>query len=226
MTACRNCGNPVPDGTAFCTSCGENVPPEEPFSGPGPADTGEVLVWERKVPLITNPYLVMQCIAIPLGAGILLGLLFLPLSGAPEMLLLFAVLGAFLAGLFLVVLLLLQLATGGGLLTTFFISSRGVAYRAGSVTRSADRAVTAVAALGGSAGGAGAGLLAMSEEESMLRWEDVRYISIYPKVRSLVFRSRWLIGPVVLYCTEENFARVRSMAGTYAPKDAAGRPDA
>jgi hypothetical protein len=186
-----------------------------------PGEPDDLLSWERKIPLITNPYLVLQCIAIPSGIGIVLGLLFWLFTGEQGLFILFLVLGGFLALLFLLVMLVLQLVTGGGLATTFFISSEGVGYRAGSTTRALNRASAAGGVLLGSAGGTGAGLLAMSQECSVLAWGEIRYISVYPSVRSLVFRSPWLIGPVVLYCTEENFSRVQEMVRTYAPAGSA-----
>jgi hypothetical protein len=223
---CEACGSVVPEGNAFCTSCGAMLPApapaERPATGVAPGGiAGDLLSWERKIPLITNPYLVIQCITIPFGIGVVLGLIFWLISGAQDMLLMFAVLGGFLALVFLLVMLGLQIVTGGGLLTTFFISSEGVAYKAGSTTSSLNRASTAGSVLLGSMGGSGAGLLAMSQECNVLEWKDIRYISVYPPVRSLVFRSPLLISPVVLYCTEENFSQVLAMARKHAPAIAA-----
>jgi hypothetical protein len=198
------------------------APAEKTAAGVAPGGTaGDLLSWERKIPLITNPYLVIQCIAVPSGIGVVLGLIFWLITSAQDMLLMFVVLGGFLALVFLLVMLVLQVVTGGGLLTTFFISSEGIAYRAGSTTGSLNRAATAGSVLLGSMGGTGAGLLAMSQECNMLEWKDVRYISVYPSVRSLVFRSPLLISPVVLYCTEENFSRVVEMARKHAAAIAA-----
>jgi hypothetical protein len=230
MIICEACGNVVPEGNAFCTSCGAMLPvpapAQKPAAGIALGETAEdILSWERKIPLITNPYLVIQCIAIPSGIGVVLGLVFWLVTGAQEMLLMFVVLGGFLALVFLLVMLVLQVVTGGGLLTTFFISSEGVAHKAGSMTRTLDRAATAGSVLLGSMGGSGAGLLAMSQECNMLEWKDIRYVSVYPSVRSLVFRTPQLIGPVVLYCTEENFSRVLAMARKFAPAIAARNLD-
>jgi hypothetical protein len=185
-------------------------------AAPGGVDA-DLLTWERKIPLITNPFLVLQCIAIPLGIGVFLGLVFWLITGAQEMLLMFVVLGGFLVLVFLCVMLILQIVTGGGLLTTFYISSEGVAHKAGRMTGTLNRAATAGSVLMGSMAGTGAGLLARSQECNVLEWNNVRYITVYPSVRSLVFRSPVLISPVVLYCTEEHFTRVIAMAGKYAP---------
>jgi hypothetical protein len=113
------------------------------------------LTWERRIPLITNPYLVLQCIAIPLGLGLLLGMIFLLITGAADMPLLFLVLGGFMALVFLLVTAVLHIVTGGGLLTTFFIGPEGVACRAGSTTSTLNRAATAGSVLMGSMGGDG-----------------------------------------------------------------------
>jgi hypothetical protein len=224
MVSCEACGNVMPDGTAFCTSCGAVLAPGSAAGRPAgmvfPAGSGELLVWDRKIPLITNPWLVLQCISLPLGIALVFGTLFSLISGSWEMLVLFLVLGGGLALLMLLILLVLQLVTGGGLSATFFISSEGVAYRAGSTTRTPDRVAAGGSAVLGSLSGTGAGMLAISQEDNMLSWQDVRYISLFPGVRSLVLRSKYLISPVVLYCTEENRPRVLSMVRTRAPADA------
>ena len=221
MIICEACGKEVPEGNAYCISCGAMLSSAPGGTAAGARAPGRgpeaSLTWVRKIPLITNPYLVLQCILIPLGLGCILGLIFWLITGAQDMLLMFIIIGAFLAVVFLLVMLVLQLVTGGGLATTFFISNEGVAHKAGSTTRSLDTAATVGSVLMGSMGGTGAGLLAMSQECNTLEWNDVRYISVYRSVRSVVFRSQYLISPVVLYCTEENFEAVLSMIRIYAP---------
>jgi len=239
---CEDCGaplNPVPAGVLQAASSGTPAapkksgdripaaPPVSPARLPPAkeASTGEIpgsLSWQRKIPLITNPWLVLQGIAIPLLIGLFLGGGFWLATGERGMLVLFLVVGAAMAILFLAIMAVLQLATGGGLETEFFISSTGVAHRAGTTTRILDRAATAGSLFGGSLSGAGAGLLASSQESTMLAWADVRYISVYRNVRSIVFRSQYLIHPVVLYCTEENFLPVLAMVKQFAPPGITG----
>ena len=239
---CGNCGAPltpvlagVPQAASSGTPAGPEksveklpgVPPVFParLLPAGGAATGEFpgsLSWQRKIPLITNPWLVLQGIFIPLLIGLFLGGGFWLATGERGMLVLFLVVGAAMAILFLAIMAVLQLATGGGLETEFFISSTGVAHRAGTTTRILDRAATAGSLFGGSLSGAGAGLLASSQESTMLAWADVRYISVYRNVRSIVFRSQYLIHPVVLYCTEENFLPVLAMVKQFAPPGITG----
>ena len=224
MVTCPACGNAVAEGMAFCTSCGAAMARPPAAADPdrtAPAGSApDTLSWTRKIPLITNPWLVLQCFVIFGGVSLLLGILLSLLTGSWEILIMFHLIGAGLVFLTLLIMLVLQLVTGGGLDTRFFISREGVAYQAGSTTRAMDRISTAGSLVLGSVPGTGAGLLAQSQESNTLGWEDVRYISVYPSVRSLVFRSKYLIGPVVLYCREDNFSTVLAMVKRYAPTGA------
>jgi hypothetical protein len=221
---CETCGKEVLTGNTFCTSCGVAIdPPTGNYRPPADARVqagtpAGLLNWNRKIPLITNPYLVLQCIFIPLGISIVMGFFLSIITGGEwDLLLLFLILSAGLSLLMLFIMLVLQLVTGGGLETEFFISDEGVAYKAGNTTRALDRASAGGSVVLGSMSGTGAGLLAMSQEDNGLLWEDVRYVSVYRRVRSIVFRSKYLISPVVLYCTEENFPVVLAMVKKFAP---------
>ena len=228
MITCEACGKDVPEGIAFCTFCGAVLTPPRPHSGTGAPKAreekqGKLVTWSRKIPLITNPWLVLQCIFIPFGIAIVMGsFLSLITGGKWDMLILFLILGSGLSVLFLVVMLVLQVVTGGGLETEFFISNEGVAHKAGSTTKALDRVSTGGSVVLGSMSGTGAGLLAMSQENNVLAWEEVRYVSVYRSVRSIVFRSKYLISPVVLYCTDENFPAILAMVKKYALPVATG----
>ena len=221
MVTCEACGNVVAEGMAFCTSCGAMIARSPAAAVPdSTAPTGSAddnLTWTRKIPLITNSWLVLQCFVIFGGVSLLLGILLSLLTGSWEILVMFLLIGAGLVFLALLIMLVLQLLTRGGLETRFFISREGVAHQSGSTTRALDRISTAGSLVLGSVPGTGAGLLALSQEANTLAWEDVRYISVYPSVRSLVFRSKYLIGPVVLYCRDDNFSTVLAMVKRYAP---------
>jgi hypothetical protein len=228
MVTCEACGQEVPAGQRFCSGCGAAIGPPGGNERPGKTlvpegIAGEHLHWNRKIPLITNPYLVLQCIFTPLGIAIVMGsFLSLITGGEWGLLILFLMIGAGLSVLMLLIMLVLQLITGGGLDTEFFISNEGVAHGVGSTTRALNRVSTGGSAVLGSLSGTGAGLLAMSQENTMLPWEDVRYISVYRSMRSLVFRSRYLVSPVVLYCSEENYPAILAMVKKYAPPLATG----
>ena len=223
MVTCDACGKDVPEGNRFCISCGAVIVP-----APGPsgktATSGQekevtgLVTWTRKIPLITNPWLVLQCIFIPLGIGLVCGsFLSLITGGEWDLLVMMLIIGAGMSVLMLIIMLVLQILTRGGLETEFFISNEGVAHKAGRTTRSLDRVSAGGSVVLGSLSGTGAGLLAMSQENNVLAWEEVRYIFVYRSVRSIVLRSKYLISPVVLYCTEENFPAILAMVKKYAP---------
>ena len=174
MTICETCGKEVLTGNTFCTSCGVVIDP--PTGNYRPADArvqagtpAELLNWNRKIPLITNPYLVLQCIFIPLGIAIVMGgFLSIITGGEWDLLLMFLIISAGLSVLMLLVMLVLQLVTGGGLETEFFISDEGVAHKAGNTTRVLDRASAGGSVVFGSVSGTGAELLVMPQENNVL----------------------------------------------------------
>jgi hypothetical protein len=223
MTLCETCKTEVPEPQRFCTACGTALASLSGKAGAGNTKTtagrsGEFITWNRKIPLITNPYLVLQCIFTPLGIAIVMGGFLSLVTGSVEMLVLFFMISTGLSVLMLLIMLVLQLVTSGGLDTEFLISNEGVAHNAGSTTRALNRASAGGSVVLGSLAGTGAGLSAISQENTVLPWEDVRYISVYRRTASIVFRSRYLIGPVVLYCSDENFLPVLAMVKKYAPK--------
>ena len=240
---CRNCGSKIHDFSTAHTQYPNNSSAQE-NRNPGhkvieqhyieseevpdteiAINDKDTLEWSKKIPLITNPYMVFHGFAIPLGVCIALGLLFWLITGAMEMMEIFLVVGVFLAILFNLIILVLQVVTKGGLETTFYITRKGIGHKAGSDSRKLNRVSTIGSILGGSVTGAGAGMLAISQENNYLSWKEVKYIAVYPNIRSLVFRSPLLISPVALYCTEENYVEVLAIVKEFAPNHLKGKLD-
>jgi hypothetical protein len=214
MQVCQDCGNAMEDGKSFCTSCGTKMtPPSE-----GMVKTKEnALAWSRVVPLITNPVVVKDLFLALFIPAILAGILFTVIIGDAVMLLVFLAIAAGIFILGLVIMTALQLGAKGGLNTFFYISDEGVAYKAGKGTEILNRISTVGFFAMGSAAGTGSGLLAISEEANALFWENIRYITIRTGLMMIVLRSPYLISPIALYCTEENFPVVVEMIRKYAP---------
>ena len=217
MPLCQNCGNTVQDGETFCGSCGGKM-----FLLPvGDMKTpGNALAWSRVVPLITNPVVVKDLFLALFIPAVLAGILLTVILWDAAMLLLFLAVAAGIFVLGLVIMAVLQLGTKGGLNTFFYISDEGVAYKAGKGTKILNRVSTVGSFSMGSAGGTGSGLLAISQEANTLFWENIRYITIRTGLKMIVFRSPYLISPIALYCTEENFPAVVEMIKKYAPVSA------
>jgi hypothetical protein len=213
MPLCQNCGNTVQEGETFCGSCGGKMilPPEGDVKTPGKA-----LAWSRVVPLITNPVVVKDLFLVLFIPAVFAGILLSVITRDASFLLLFLAIAAGILILGLVIMAVLQLGTKGGLNTFFYISDEGVAFKAGKETKVLNRVSTIGSLAMGSAGGTGSGLLAISEEANTLFWENIRYITIRTGMKMIVFRSPYLISPIALYCTDENFPVVVEMTRKYA----------
>lgn len=205
----------------FCRTCGKELSTGEicPTCGIKGETGGDFLLWTRKAPVISSRPVVTQLI-LALGIAFLFLVIVLliadveaGLAAAPY------ILGVF---VFFVVLALLiaaaiQFFSKGGLTTEFAVTPEGIGYRAGKESELINRATLAGTALGGSLAGAGGSMINISREMDFMRWDEVRSITVYPRERSLVFSRKWLIFPFALYCTQENFEKVKALARKYAP---------
>jgi|WetSurMetagenome_2_1015567.scaffolds.fasta_scaffold36591_3 hypothetical protein len=218
MPSCPACGVEVPEGEPFCTSCGASISANAPDAEAAESD---VMVWSNQIPLATNRVVVRDLLLVLFIPALIAGVLFSLLTGAVEFLLLFGAIAAGLLILAFIVMSILQLGSGGGLDTGFFISSRGVAYKAGQGTVLLNLASTLGSAVGGSTAGMGTGLLAISSQANTIFWTDVRDITVNEGLRMIQIRPKQLVNPVPLYCTEENYPSVLSTVRKYAPKTAA-----
>jgi hypothetical protein len=180
----------------------------------------DTLAWSRVVPLASNPVVVKDLFLVLFVPALLAGSLFTVIVGDVAMLILFLVLAVGLFVLGFVIMTILQLGANGGLNTFFYISSEGVAYKAGKGTEILNRVATVGSFAMGSAVGTGSGLLAISEEANALFWENVRYVTINTGMKMILFRSPSLISPIPLYCTEENFPVIVGMVRKYVPASA------
>ena len=109
----NTCKTEVPGPQRFCTACGTALAsslktPDQEIQEHRQELIGELIIWNRKIPLITNPYLVLQCIFIPLGIAIVMGGFLSLVTGSVEMLVLFFIICAGLSLLMLLIMLVLQ----------------------------------------------------------------------------------------------------------------------
>jgi hypothetical protein len=156
-----------------------------------------------------------------MGAGFLIASVLVFITEDLGMYTMFAIVFGAVFLLCFLIMLILQVAYGGGLPAMFTISHEGVSHHAGKEIRALDRFSLAGSAAGGSAGGStAAGLIAASQEDNTLRWDEVRYIRVYKQLLFIELRSKYLISPVALYCTAENFPAVLDMVKRFAPASA------
>ena len=110
MVLCEACGKEVLEGKRFCTSFGAVITPPPIYSGTVVMEeqtekNAGLVTWIKKIPLITNPYLVLQCIFIQFGIAIVMGRFFSLITGREWALLTrFLILGAGLSVLMLIIM--------------------------------------------------------------------------------------------------------------------------
>ena len=218
MSYCKNCGSEISKDADFCSQCGASISRTSRVGGL--AADGQGLAWNYRIPLITNTILT-QDIVLVFGVTVLIaGGLAALITQQIFVLYMFVAIGAGLIVLCLIIMLVLQVVLRGGFDTNFMINDKGVAYESGKTAKKLDRVSTVGSAMLGSLAGTGAGLIAISRESNNLHWKDVKYIKVHQRQRAIVFRSKYLIMPLALYCTPENFAAVTELVKKYAPKNA------
>jgi hypothetical protein len=99
----------------------------------------------------------------------------------------------------------------GGFTASYLLTNMGVHFRLGKGARSAADAAVLVGTLARSAGGAGAGLLARSEQDAFIAWIDVRKVTVSERDRYIQVRAGLGSKPVGIYCNHENFPQVRDL---------------
>jgi hypothetical protein len=218
MSNCKNCGSEIGKDAEFCSQCGASLSRTSRVGGL--AADGQGVAWNYRIPLITNTILT-QDIVLVFGVTVLIaGGLAALISQQIVILYIFVAIGAGLIVLCLIVMLVLQVMLRGGFDTNFMINDKGVAYESCKTAKKLDRVSTVGSVMLGSLAGTGAGLIAISRESNHLYWKDVKYIKVHQRQRAIVFRSKYLIMPLALFCTPENFGEVTELVKKYAPKHA------
>jgi hypothetical protein len=96
----------------------------------------------------------------------------------------------------------------GGFTAAFLVTDRGVHFRLGKGARGAAEAATLIGILARSPSGAGAGMLALSEQDGFIAWSDIRKVTISDRSRYVQIRAGFGSKPIGIYCTEQNFSAV------------------
>jgi hypothetical protein len=222
MPFCAACGIPIAGEEKSCPSCGRQQDPGsagKEMSGPGEAG----ITWTGKAPLVTNPevlrgYALLFVIMVVLGAAISL------MTGNLEVLVyLFIPVTVGIIILLVLVSLVMQLMTAGGLEIQGIVDAGGVSHQVGATSRRIHRGgiiLGVLAALGGVRGGlvtTGGSLIAFSQENNSIPWNEIRSVKVYPRDRLIVVRNESKMNPVALYCTEGNYKHVLGIIRTRVP---------
>lgn len=172
-------------------------------------ESATVIVWKKRIPLLTNLFM-LKDLALVFGiAGLALLALMLLISGGedvPQMIGVWALCMGIITVLLVISCLIVML---NRMNLEFEVSRKGVLMSVGKRERRLNTLTTVVGLLAGSAQAAGAGLLAKSREDFFAPWGDVRKVTVYRK-RKVIALSVGLLTPLRVYCTDENFAAVES----------------
>jgi len=119
--------------------------------------------------------------------------------------------------LVLVSAVLLHLMTGGGYDATFAVTGEGVGFFGGEKMKKVNEALVIGSLLTASPGPAGAALVNYGSDQNFIAWKDIRSMKVLEKDRYILIRPRWLVNPIPLYCTEQNYPQVLSLIRHYRP---------
>ena len=98
---------------------------------------------------------------------------------------------------------------GGGFTAAYLLTTEGIHFTMGRGAKGAANVAALVGVMARSPGGAGAGLLARSEQEAFLAWNDIRKVTISEGGRYIQVRAGFGSKPIAIHCTEANFLSVR-----------------
>lgn len=165
--------------------------------------------WNSRIKMLGNPILWGNFLVV-FGAPILvLGIVLGLVGKIQEAILLAGGLFAFFAVIWFVTGMVIDL--GGGFFASYRITSKGIYFASGKSEKAVADAVTAAGALAGSAGTAGAGLLARAEQSAFIEWGEIKKVKVRERSRHLFIRKEFGSKPIGLYCTEENFQKIRDL---------------
>jgi hypothetical protein len=188
---------------------------------PGAGPEQVLLQWPGRVRVLANPIVwrnILLCFGIPC---LLVGGLFLAISGEAGSSFLLA---AGLFSFFMILFLLIGLAVDlfGGFRVRFTLTDRGLWSHSGKAARAAYTAAVVGGLVAGSAAAVGAGLLARSEQEVFIPWNEVSKVKVNPRRRHVLVKGSFLQKPIGLYCTAENFAGVLAVLRERCPASPGG----
>jgi hypothetical protein len=95
-----------------------------------------------------------------------------------------------------------------GMTSDYFVNREGAGQEASKTASKVTTAATVGGALLGSLTAAGAGMIAKSRENDMIRWDEARSIALNRKKKTVTVTRKSLIFPIRLYCTDENYDQV------------------
>ena len=168
----------------------------------------EMIRWNISIPIFKNTVILKQliiAIGIPFG---LVALMIALISGRSRDTL-YAL--GLVAALLILTWLFIMVVYRGRYEVEFVLDQKGVLCRTQARQAKKNRIVNALTVFSGILTGrpaaAGAGLLAQSRQETLLRWNHITMVKFKPKSDIILLRGGWT-EQIALFCTEQNYALV------------------
>ncbi len=175
--------------------------------------------WEVKIPLITNPVIMLDTVKVFGIAFLIIALLFFIIFGAQgEMETLLPLLGMFgiiFGGLIILSLLIMVIIFGNKFHCRFSISPEGILFEnVDKRSRFLNRAAVGTGFLAGSPGTMGAGLTAQATEVIGIEWQNIARADFNPKRKTISIANTWR-KVMVVYCSNDNWDEVSATVKEY-----------
>lgn len=168
-------------------------------------EADEKIEWSVKVPIFRNTIILKQmgfAIGIPFGILILIMII----AKAYYALIL-------IAALFLGTYLLILALWGGKYHAGFEIDRSGIRNFTMKDHAKKNLIINSLAVIGGLFSGkptiAGAGILAQSRQDVMIRWRSIRKVKFYPKSQTIMIKGGFSEN-IALFCNDDNYKNVES----------------
>ena len=179
----------------------------------------QAIQWEKEISLITNPNIVKAWLKAMLATYflvmVIMSTIFIGTGEIESLPMVAGIFAVTVAGLFLFGLLVMLIVLGNRYRVRFSVSEEGIVYESIDTKANTLARFTVVAGmLTGRPGAAGAGLLAISQQQVKLKWSPVLQVQNQPNRHTVIIRNQWR-DLIHLYCTEENYADVSALIQQY-----------
>lgn len=214
---CPECGAVSSAQSQFCGQCGAGFPDPSPEHQ-----------WMISIPMLNNRFMLYDLVKLLFWTGLIIAILMFVMLAAfgPghdflesyfQLMRMFAYVLAGFAVMFLAIMLLFF---GNRYRTGFTIDRNGVGWSSlMSRSKWANRAAVVAGILAAKPGVAGAGLLAQSQEQGIVEWDEIRKLKFYPALCTISVMNSWRVV-IRLNCTPENYPAIADTLKRKATKAA------
>ena len=180
-------------------------------------DETQEIVWDFKIPLLTNPFILLDFAKMLVAIFAVMAVLFMIVGICQsvreffELLCLIPVFAVCIAGFGVILVFVMLVIYGNRFPCRFTVTRKGVGYEVTKTQKKLNTLVIILGALGGRPGVAGAGFLARAQESDFFAWMDIHRADLFPRRRVVCIRNSWRTL-LRIYCTPENYDAVAAIA--------------